>query len=459
MSTKHAFALMILATPLLSLSSTSAGWGWENLVTKGTTLIGEAAPGDKALEAAARAVHEGRDADALMLIRSASAGRPTWPPVEVDLARMQFAANQAAKGRRSLEQVAVESPNEPRIYLLFASLALSEGRYSDARLNGEKALRLLESTKLDATTVRGIRSEAFAELATVAESLDDWSSARGQLLAWLEIDPTNASARQRLGRALFRLGKTEEAFKELARSAKEDPKLGPAAVPMALLFVQAGNDAKAEEWFANAAKAEPKNAAARLPHARWLLDKGRAAEARSLVEEVAKLDPKSKEVEPLRGLIAWQLRELDNSERIFEALLQNTPADSGFASLLTLALVEQDDPGKRSRGLQLAEVKAREFPKTLDVLASLGRAQARSGHLDEAERSLRAAVSGAGGRATPTVAFFLAQVLAEKGRLNDARSLLTQATATPIAFAYQADARKLLASLGEKSTARPNTAE
>jgi hypothetical protein len=123
--------------------------------------------------------------------------------------------------------------------------------------------------------------------------------------------------------------------------------------------------------------------------------------------------------------------------------------------LLTLALVEQDDAEKQSRGLQLAEVNARKFPRALDVMASLARAHARSGHRDEAERLLRAAIAGAGGQATPTIAYFLAQILAEKGRTDDARSLLTQATATPIAFAYQADAKKLLTSLGEKSPAQP----
>jgi tetratricopeptide (TPR) repeat protein len=456
MFAKHALGLVIMATPLISASIAGAGWGWgvDNVATKGPSLTGGGIDGDKAFDAASRAVHEGKDAEALTLIRAAVASRPSGPPVRLELARLQFAANQAAKGRRSLEQTASESPNDPRVYLMFGSLALGEGRYSDARLNGEKALALLDETKLDAGAVRAIRREASAGLAAVAEASDDWSSARTHLLDWLDIDPANAQARQRLGRALFRLGETEGAFKELTRAAKDDPKLGPAAVPMALLFVQAGNDAKAEEWFVHASRVEPKNAVVRLTHARWRLDKGRAIEARSLVEEAAKLDPKSKEVEPLRGLVAWQLRELDAAERIFEALHRAAPADSGFASLLTLALVEQDDAEKRSQGLRLAEVNAQKFPRALDVLASLGRAHARSGHREEAERFLRAAIAGAGGRATPTIAYFLAQILAEKGLPDDARGLLTQATATPIAFAYQADARKLLATLEAKTPAR-----
>jgi tetratricopeptide (TPR) repeat protein len=451
MPLKHVLGLLVV--PLISMSV--AGAGWENIVTKGPTLAGGASALDASLDAAAKAVREGRDAQALAMIREAAATHPTWPPVRLILARIQLAANQPAKGRRSLEQAAAETPADPRVYLTLGSLALGEGRYSDARLNGEKVLSLLEGTKLDAESVRTTRREACAGLAAVAETLDDWPSARTHLLAWLDSDPANAAARQRLGRALFRLGKTEEAFKELTQAANSDPKFGPAAVPMALLFVQAGNDAKAEEWFVYASKVEPRSAVVRLARARWRLDQGRAAEARTFVEEAAKLDPTSREVEPLRGLIALQLRDLTTAERIFEVLHRDAPAEAAYGPLLTLALVEQDDPEKRSRGLRLAEDNARKFPRAVDALASLGRAHARSGHRDEAEKLLRAAIAGAGGQATPTTAYFLAQVLAEKGLIDDARILLRPATEATNSFAYQVDAEKLLTSLGEKGSIKP----
>jgi tetratricopeptide (TPR) repeat protein len=456
---KPIFSLMIMVTSLSLISAcvARAGWGWENVASKGSSLNGGSSSGDPSLEAASRAVREGKDAEALKLIRQAAATLPRWHPVLLELARLQFAANQPAKSRRTLEQAAKEYPTDPRVYLMFGSLALSEGRYSDARLNGEKALSLLDGTKLDAESIRAVRREAAAALAAAAEAVEDWALARVHLLAWLEIDSSNALARQRLGRALFALGKTDEAYKELTQSTKDEPKLGSAAVPMALMFIQAGNDAKAEEWFVYASRVEPKNPGVRLALARWRLDKGRNAEARLLVEEAAKLDPKSKEVEPLRGLVALQLRELETAERIFEALHRDAPADAGFCSLLTLALVEQDNPEKRSRGLQLAEVNVQTSPKALDALASLARAHARLGHRDEAERLLRVSIARAGGQATPTVAYFLAQVLAEKGQIEEARNLLRQATVTPIAFAYQADARKLLTSLGEENLTQPAT--
>jgi hypothetical protein len=68
---------------------------------------------------------------------------------------------------------------------------------------------------------------------------------------------------------------------------------------------------------------------------------------------------------------------------------------------------------------------------------------------------LRAAIAGAGGQATPTTAYFLAQVLAEKGLIDDARNLLRPATEATSSFAYRGDAEKLLTSLGEKVSLQP----
>jgi tetratricopeptide (TPR) repeat protein len=178
-----------------------------------------------------------------------------------------------------------------------------------------------------------------------------------------------------------------------------------------------------------------------------MLDQGRNAEARALVEEARKLDPNSREIEPLRGLVAMQMRDYTLAEAIFSRLSKADPSQPAYAALFTLALVEQDDPSRQTQGLNLAEANARRFPKALDILAALGRAHARVGHRDEAERCLRAAIAAAGGQATPTTAYFLAEVLVQKGATEDARILLTGATASPIAFAYLADARKQLASL------------
>ena len=84
--------------------------------------------------------------------------------------------------------------------------------------------------------------------------------------------------------------------------------------------------------------------------------------------------------------------------------------------------MEQDDPAKRARGLHNSPSPMSGRTRPADVLATLGWAQYRSGHLDQAEKILRSVVQGV--RPSPELAYFLAGVLADKGRNYHARPLL-----------------------------------
>ena len=298
------------------------------------------------------------------------------------------------------------------MYLTLGGLALGEGRLSDARLNFEKTLELAGSGRWDAEKARKFRRESFVGLAAVSEAREDWKGAQARLIAWLELEPKHGQARQRLGRALFQLDKAEDAFAALNQAVKDEPALEPAAISMAWLYTQKGDTKKAEEWFDYARKLEPASARVLLAHATWLLDHGRAADARTEIDEAVKLDPASKEAQKVRGLIAWHLRDLAGAEQIFEPLHRDAPADPVAANLLALALVEQEDPAKRSRGLQLAEVNTVQFPRSHEAMATLGWALYRAGRLDQAEQKLRTAVSGAS--ISPDIAYYLARVLADK---------------------------------------------
>jgi Flp pilus assembly protein TadD len=219
-----------------------------------------------------------------------------------------------------------------------------------------------------------------------------------------------------------------------------------------LLQSNKGDIKKAEEWFDYARKVEPKNARVRVARAAWLLDQGRAADARAEVDEALKLDPALNEAQKVRALVAWHLRDLAAAETILEPQHRDAPADSAVANLLALALIEQNDAAKQSRGLQLAEVNALQFPRSPEVLATLGWALYRAGRLDDAEQKLRTAV--AGGRATPDIAYFLARILADKARTDDARKLLQSATTLPGAFAHRDDANSLLKKLNAPAGTR-----
>jgi tetratricopeptide (TPR) repeat protein len=397
------------------------------------------------LEEVAAKVRSGRFDEALLLLRQQAPKHPEWAPAQLILARLLFAANQGLPARRALERAAVEAPDHPEVYLTLGSVAMNEGRFSDAKLNFEKALALTGAGRGDTAQARILRREALAALATVAERREDWKAALAHLNAWLALEPKNGQIRQRLGRALFQLGKDEEAYAALSQAVKETPALEPAAVSMAWLYSMKGDVKNAEQWFDRALEAEPKSARVHVARGDWLLKQGHAAAAGSEVEAALKLDPALKEAQKLKALIAWHRRDLPAAEAILQPLHRDMPSDLMVANLLALTLIEQNDAAKRARGQQIAEVNSRQFPGSFEAAATLGWALYRSGQLDSAEQKLKAALSS--GHATPDIAFFLARVLVDKGRKDDARALLQSVIKLPGAFAHRDEANALLKTL------------
>ena len=432
--------VILLATIAVYLWTTTT-WSQATLTPAGRA----AESGDKELESALTKAREGRVDEALGLIKQKAVKHPEWPPPQVILARILFSINQGAAARRALEQAAVEAGDHPDVYLNLGATALGDGRFSDAQLNFEKALSLIPRDRLDTEKTKISRREVLAGLAAVSETREDWKSTQERLARWLELEPKNGQIRQRLGRALFRLGRFDDAFAAFKQAALDTPELEPASVSMAWLYGQQGDQKKAEEWFDHAQKAEPKSARVRLSHAAWLLDRGRPALARTEIDQAKKLDPDLKDAEKVRALVSWYLRDLAGAEAILEPMHHDAPADSVVANLLALTLIEQDDKAKQSRGLQLADVNAQQFPRSPEIQATLGWALYRAGRLEPAEQKLRAAV--AGGRTTPDIVYFLARVLADKGHTDDARKLLQSATNSTGAFAHRDAAATLLKSL------------
>jgi len=406
-----------------------------------------ASPIDHELDAALAKVRERKIDEALALIQQEAGKHPDWAPPRLILARMLFGTDQAMFGRRALEQSAAESPDHPDIYLTFGALAIGDARISDARLNFANVLKLVETGHWSDNQKRAFRREAHAGLVTVAEAREDWNGALAELGRWLELDPKNGQARQRLGRALFQLGKLDDAFNELSHAVKDTPTIDPAGVSLAWFYNQKADFAKAGEWFDRAIKAEPENSRARIAYASWLLEQGKPTDAKASVDQALKLVPDSTDGRRVQALVAWHLGDLTSAEKVLEPLHRDLPADLTVTNLLALSLIDQDDLTKRARGLQLAEDAARRSPRSLEILATLGWGHYRMGHLDQAEQALRTAVSG--GRTTPDIAYFLARVLFDKGNRVDAQKLLESATKLPGAFAHRDDAGSLLKSLAK----------
>jgi tetratricopeptide (TPR) repeat protein len=386
---------------------------------------------------------EKRDFDAcLQQLAKAVKLHPELPPPHALFAKLAFLGNQTGLIRPALERAVGEDADHPEVYILFGNLALVEGQLTDGAVHFEKAKALAGSQRWTADQRTRFERLCHQGNAFVAESRGDWKGARAALAAWLEQEPGNARARHRLGRALFGVGKYEEAHAELARAAGADPAVEPAAVVMAWLYSRERDFKKAGEWMDYAVKVAPGSAQVRIAVASWLLEQGRAEEARAHLEVAAKLDSKSAEVRRMLGLAARERKDLAAAEQVFQALSDESPADAWARNQLAMVLAEQPDDARKRRAVELAELSVRQDPKAVDALTTLGTVYYRIKRLDDAEKLLKAVV--ASGKGNSDAAYMLALVQADRGRSDGAAALIKTALKAPGLFVFRSDAQQWL---------------
>lgn len=419
--------------------------------------VGEVASGAKlgtarkALEAAMTAFQSGKVPEAMQQLREAAKAQPELPPATVMFARLAIQANQSAMARQALEQAAIDAPDRPEVYLQFAALALAENRVTDAALHFQKAAALAEArvkgAPYDEDQRTRFRIEAHRGLASCAESRRDWKAARTELNALLALDPRNGPARERLARALFMLDQQEDASKELKQAVKDDPTLTPPGITMARLFwTHKNNAAKAREWIEYALKLAPKDVKVQIGAAALFLEQDELDAAKLHAEAAAALDPKSSEVARFRGLIARAAGRPADAEPIFSALHQNAPADFFASDQLALCLVDQDNADARRRGLELAQLNARQYPNSIEAVSTLGWALLSLDRPEEAERVLQPLARGAS-QVSADTAFVLARMHAARGRKDEAAKLAKAALDSNGLFFRRREAKKLLSEL------------
>lgn len=384
----------------------------------------------------------------LKLLQTAKEKRPNLVPPRLILAQLFLLHKQVNQGRAALEQAAIENAAHPDVYLVFGRLALQEGRLTDAQLHYDKVLDLALASQWSETQRQTFQGDAYDGAASVAERRRDWPAAFAALSARLKLTPKNGSARQRLGVVLFHQGQRDEAADVLLRSSRDDPKLEPAPLLLARLYSAIGNRDQAAKWLKFGIEQDPKDLRVYLGQARWFLEQDQAAEAQRAVEIAVKLDPKSHDVQWLRGLINWNLKDYAAAERTFQVLHEEAPGDFAVSNQLALALIQQSEDPKRQKAVQIAEINARLFPNSGEALSTLGLAYYRLGRIEEAEKALRSSLSGGSG-SSDTV-YYLARLLAERGQSDEAKRLLKLALDAAGLFAFRKEARDQLDRLDKK---------
>jgi tetratricopeptide (TPR) repeat protein len=221
------------------------------------------------------------------------------------------------------------------------------------------------------------------------------------------------------------------------------PELG-----MAQLWAAKGDFPKAEEWFAKATQAYPTEAAVHRGYASYLLDRGRVDAAKAHLDAARKIEPTARETKALAGLMARYQKDMATATAVFEEMVREYPNQAFGIANLALVLSESVDANNKRRAVELAEGYVRQNQRTAEAYAIYGYTLLKNDRLADAEKAVMTAASL--GSLTPDSAYFLARVLNQKERIEEAHKVLKDALASQAAFVYRSDAQALFNDLDKK---------
>ena len=437
---------------LLAALSAAAPWAAARAQVTAQTLIGKAVSDDSQTKEITNAIARFRDRDidgCRAVLERARTNNAKLPPPGVMMSMLWLSVNQLNPARAELEETVVKYAGDPEPYLMLGDLAFQDRRITDAAVLFDKATDLTAGFADNAKRKRDFEIRCSAGSAAVAEARKQWDTAQKHLAKWLELDPDNASAHQRMGIVLFQLGKETEALASFREAKKLDEKAVQPELALARLYDDARKKETAKKLIEAAIKAAPQDPAVLLASAQWYLGQEDLETAKTTAENALKIDPKSLEGRIVRGAIARVARDYKTAERFFNEAHVQSPGNFAASNSLALVLIESEDKQSQQRALEMAEANVAMYrensPQQINALTTLAWIYYKLGRREDAERILDQISRN--NALTTDGAYYVARILVDRGEKDRARQILEEVLANEAMFATRPDAVDLLAKL------------
>lgn len=385
---------------------------------------------------AAEKLRENDLAAALEQLDKAVGKYPELPPGELIAAEWYVANNRIERAFNALDTAAQKYPDDPETYLLLGNLAFQQNRNTEAALAFQKADDLLETFSGDSLRSKRLQLRLNAGLASLAERFGQWENAIQYLQNWVELDPSNASARVRYARALFRNKKGREAYQQLRRAKNLDKAIMSAAMHIAQFNIEEGNMELAQQWLESASRKNTDDFKPRVELANFFWNNGQFIKAKDYVQQARALNKGDIRLNILAGQVAHYDHDYDTAIALFEEIFNAQPDNQIGRNHLILALAAEGSEDNVQRALQLAESGGSDIPSLVNQCYAL----ARSGNKEKSRAMMQAADGGTTG---PNANYIFAYVLAEDGKIDQALPLLESALKDKKLFVFRRNAQKL----------------
>ena len=402
----------------------------------------DGSPAAEALHTAADAYVQRKNDMVMSILDRSATNIANFPPAELMIAGLHFAAKNQNGGLQALQQAAIKNPEHPSIYAAYGRLAVGTNRNVDAKVHFEKLIALVRQGNLDEAAVAHYEDVYLDGMSQTALRLKDYEQARNLSSELLKRDPENTSALQLLARIDFDDGKLNEAVANLTKLREKKPN---SRVPEAVIgtwLSRKGKKSEADAWFSKLPAMYANDATAQLDYANWTLAQENIESASTAIANAEAAGEATPALNTLKGKIAFYQRKYEDAVTIFKALHEGNPKNADLANMYVLCLIESSNPDNRVLANKPADANMQANPNNGVILAALGYVRLRTLGVNNQIKAIFAKVAQTQNR-PPEVDYFLANFLKEAGDNKNALAVLQQASNRSGLFLYRRQAEQM----------------
>lgn len=367
---------------------------------------------------------------------------PNLPPKGLLLAGANFTVSNAAGGQAVLERTAIEYPQHPSIPLAFSRLAISQGRLTDALALVEKTVRQIEDSKLTPVEQQHYQIETIDAQQIIAKRQDRLDDALVLVGQWEQLAPKSPKMMIARAEIEFQKGEIEKSQNYLRKFRAVVPDSRPTELVLATWFQQKGDTEGTEEWVKKASANYPDNPDVQIELGNWAISQEDFEAAEKAIATIEAKQGGKPSTELMKARIAFAKGDYSRAEKLFEALYQQQPGSFDISNMYVLCLAENPDESRKKMAVQLAQRNFQGLPNNQIAQAAFGWALLMNGNVQDS-KTIFARVARMQ-RLPPEIAYYLAVILVQEGKIDQAKQLLQTALQSKGMFLYRAKAKEML---------------
>ena len=405
---------------------------------------------EKGINDAVVAFQQGNLTETSRILKKLAETDKALPPVELLEAGLIFASGNANQGFQILEAAALKYPDYPGIYFAFGRLAILQKRLTDATALVEKAAAKTKATEFTEEESEFFRTQYYASMVDISMQQQRYDVARENLSRLEAIRPDSNKIGSTRAELDFIDQKYDSSYTRLKDYHEKNPQTALPEIVMAQWFQAIGKMDETGKWITKAAEAYPNNPIVQFQFANYAVNTNDFPKATSAIKKIEDaVGKETPETILLKAKMAFVGEAYGMAEVHYKKLLEQQPTNFDAANMYALALIESENEDKQKLALQIVQRNFQELSDNQIAQAAFGWVLWRLGEKNKAEELFTRAARSP--QLAPEVAYFLANMMHDLGRSQQAKLVLEPAMKSSNMFMYRPAATSLMKAIDNSS--------